>query len=414
MVRQSPTLSRRSLVGIAAMLAGGGALGAQRVLADPPEPAHRQAAVASTPVVSGDASTSSSIFDHAWDPGTGIAEQPANIAMFSDFDAETAALGITKPAVGASDDEIANWTLQMPGLAVPSDYSYLLTPEWQEYTGFDPAQVSQTLELGDPPAVVTLYAGSFDRARATDAWAAADYQEIEDDGEIAIYSLSEDDSFSPSNPLQRMFFARHNNAAIIGAELIIFAPTLDLLRDAIASATGESAALGDAPGVAALLASTPPLASCAIVPGSAVQTLPFGLGDTPEEIATAIAEQQTQDQMPPLLLAMIGVTPGGPIPVRNVDDPDATPIPAPETATLEISLLTLSQDAAQQAIDIAGERLETAVSLQTGEPFTEIFASWELSVAADAPVARLSIILQNVLPNIWMNLLFSRDLSFIS
>jgi hypothetical protein len=211
-----------------------------------------------------------------------------------------------------------------------------------------------------------------------------------------------------------MFLARRNNAAIIGSDLVMFAPTLDLLREAIGSATGETSALGAAPGVAALLASTPALASSAIVAGSAIQSLPVNLGDSPEEIATAIAEQQAQDQMPPVLMAMIGITPGGPLPTLDVTDPDATPAPTPETATLEISLLMLTQEAAQQAIEIAGERLETAVSFQTNHPFTEIFASWDLSVAPDAPVARLSITLQNTLPNIWTKLLFARDLPFLS
>jgi hypothetical protein len=417
MAQYSPTLSRRSLVGIAAMLAGGSALGARRVFADPPEPAHRHGAAVGTPAASGGASSSSpgsSIFDRAWDPGTGIAELPASIATFCDFDAETAALGLTKPAVGAADDEIGRWTGQMPGLAVPRDFSFLLTPEWKEYTGFEIAQVSQSVEIGDPPEVVTMYAGTFDRDTATETWTAGGYRKIEDDGEIGVYSFAEDDSFSPDVPLQRMFLARRNNAAIIGSDLVMFAPTLDLLREAIGSATGETSALGAAPGVAALLASTPALASSAIVAGSAIQSLPVNLGDSPEEIATAIAEQQAQDQMPPVLMAMIGITPGGPLPTLDVTDPDATPAPTPETATLEISLLMLTQEAAQQAIEIAGERLETAVSFQTNHPFTEIFASWDLSVAPDAPVARLSITLQNTLPNIWTKLLFARDLPFLS
>lgn len=418
MPQHSPPLSRRSLMAIAAMMTGGAALGARRVLADPPEPArHGPAAGAATPGSSDapPASAAGSLFDRAYDPGTGLVEQTSIVATFADFDAETAALGLTKPAAGASDEEITDWLRRMPGLAVPQDYSYLLTPEWREYTGFDAAQVSQTMEVGEPPAVVALYAGSFDRATAIETWVAGGYEEIEDDGDVAIYSIAEDQSFDLSNPIQQVFLARRNNVAIVGNELILFTSSLDLLRAALASATGAAPPLGEAPGVATLLGNTPRLASGAVVSGSAIQTLPVDIiGSTPDEIATAISEQQSQDQVPPILLALVGVTPGGPMPTLDLTNPDATPAPSPETATLELSLLMLTMDAAQQAIDIVGERLETAVSLRSNQPFTEIFASWELAVGEDAPVARLSFTLQNALPKIWMDLLFARDFPFLS
>jgi len=397
------------------MMTGGAAIGARGVLADPPEPAHRHSTVGqATPGTSNASPTWADLFDRAYDPGTGIADQAGTIAMFADYDAQTAALGLTTPAADASDDEIVQWTYQMPWLAMPSDYAFFNTPEWKEYTGFNVAQVSQTIEIGQPPEVVTLYAGAFDRKTVIDTWAAADYRKIEDDGEIAIYSFSEDDSFSPGVPLQRMFFARRNNAAIIGSDLVIFAPTLDLLRDAVSTAAGDMASLGEVPSVAALTANTPQLASCAIVSGSSIQTLPIDINSTPDEIATAIAEQQTQDQVPPILLAIVGITPGGPLPFLDPDNPDATPEPTPETATMELSLLMLTQEMAQQAIDIAGERLETAVSLRVDRPFKDLFASWELSVAEDAPVARLSFTLQDTSPNIWTDMLFNRDFPFLS
>lgn len=415
MPQQSPPLSRRSLLAIAAMMTGGAAIGARSVFADPPEPVRHTKTSDATPVASDASPEWAALFDRAYDPGTGLAEQAAMIATFADFDAETAALGLTKPTVGASDDEIAQWTRRMPGLALPRDYAYVLTPEWKEYTGFDVAQVSQTMEIGEPPAVVALYLGRFDRAAVIDTWKAGGYEEIEDDGEIAIYSISEDESFDLSNPIQKVFLSRRNNAAIVGSELILFTSSLDLLREAVLSATGEAAPLAEAPGVDALLANTPQLASGAIVSGSSLQTLPVDIiGATPDEIATAIVEQQSQDQVPPILLALVGVTPGGPMPTLDFDNPDATPEPTPETATMELSLLMLTRDAAQQAIDVAGERLKTAVSVRTNRPFTEMFESWELSVAEDAPVARLSIALKDIFPKIWMDLLFSRDFPFLS
>jgi hypothetical protein len=413
MSQQSPTLSRRSLLAIAATLTGGAAIGMRSVLAAPPDVAHLPRQEAGTPIatVTGE-SAIGSLLNRAYDPGTGIASELSLIATFSDLDLETAALGLTRPADDADERDIVRWMSRMSGLALPQDMAYFLTDEWKASTGFGPTQISQTIEIGEPPARVAMFSGAFDRETVIGTWIDAGYNEIESDDEIAIYSISEDDSFSLDNPVQRVFLSRRNNVAILGDDLVIFTSTLDLLRSAISSALGEATTLGEAPGVTALFPNTPELASGAFVSGGSLQTLP-PIGSSPEAAATAIAEQQSHGQLPPILLALVGVTPGGPLPTGAVDE-DATPIPTPETATLELSLLMPSADAAQQAIDIIEKRLPTAMSYRINQPLTVYFKSWELSVAEEAPVARISIELQNALPKLWMDMLFSRDFTFLS
>lgn len=413
MSHQSPTLSRRSLVAIAATLTGGAAIGMRGVFAAPPDVAHQPTPGAGTPVAA-DGTATKSLLDRSYDPGTGLVDQLPIIAMYADLDLATAGLGIERPGVGAPDDDVSDWSRMLTGVAFPQSFAYLLTPEWKQYTGFDIAQVSQTIEIGEPPDMVSLVRGAFDRDTAITTWSDGGYKKIQDDGEIAIYSISEDADMDLNNPIQKTFLARRNNAAIIGDDLVIFTSTLDLMRDAIASATGDTKPLGSAPGVAALISSTPELASGAFASGSSLQLLPADMiGSAPDDIATAIAAQQSQTPVPPILLALIGVTPGGPMPTNGITG-EATPIPTPETATLEISLLMATSGSAQQAIDIIGERLPTAVSYRTNQPLTEWFKSWELSVAGDAPVARISIEIQNAYPKIWMDMLFSRDFSFLS
>ncbi|MGH2548083.1 MAG: hypothetical protein ACRDHN_01755 [Thermomicrobiales bacterium] len=412
MVQQSPTLSRRSLIAIATTLTGGAAIGIRDVLAAPPDVAHLPASQSGTPAISAD-SAIGSLLARSYDPGTGLVDQLPIIAMYADLDLATAGVGIERPPVGASDSDISYWSRMLTGVAFPQSFAYLLTPEWKQYTGCDIAQISQTIEIGEPPDMVSLLAGAFDRETAITAWSDGGYAKIEDDGEIAIYSIAEDAEISLTNPIQKTFLARRNNAAIIGDELIVFASTLDLMRKAIASATGNATPLGSAPGVVALLASTPELASGAFASGSSLQTIPPGFaGLSPDEAATAIADTQEQTPVPPILLALIGVTPGGPMPTSDSSG-EATPIPTPETATLELSLLMASDEDAQNAIDLLDERLKTAISYRVRQPFTEWFTSWDLSVAEDAPIARLSIELQNCYPKIWMDLLFSSDFSFL-
>jgi hypothetical protein len=321
---------------------------------------------------------------------------------------------VTRPSGVTDKATIMPWMNALRVLALPNRLaSYALAPRWVEFTGFDITQIDQTAEIGDPPAQVSMYQGRFDREQVLDAWKSAEYQEI-DSGDVAIWSISQDASFSPENPVQRIFLSGHNNAALINHDLVIFAPRLDLLEDAISAATGDTPSLGQNPLVAELLGASPALVTGALVSGGALLSSldpSVIVGDSPNEVATAIAEQMAGEQFPPILLGLIGATGGGPLPTPS--DADATAIPTPETATVEIALLMPSSDAAETAIAIAEERLETWDSLQDEVPYRTYFPEWEGSVAPDAPVALLSLQLGEAPSNIWTRLLFARDLRFI-
>lgn len=358
---------------------------------------------------------SASLLDRALDPGVSLMSEMTIYATFADLEAETIATGVTRPEGSTDRATIAPWLNAMIALALPQRLgSYALDPRWITFTGFDITQVDQAAEIGEPPSQVSMYAGRFDRTAVLAAWKAADYKEIQT-GDIAIWSLAEDASFSIDNPVQQLLLAGHNNAAFIGNDLILYASTLPLLRDAIAAATGETASLGQNAMVAELLAASPALVSGALVNGPSLMwsldpSIILG-PNASEAAATAIAEQMTGPQMAPIVLALIGVTGGGPIPTANT--PDATPIPTPDTATVEIALLMPSAEAAADAVAIAEDRLATMDSFATRQPYSRFFPSSEGSVADDAPVALLSLTLGEALPNIWYRMLFSRDLGFI-
>jgi len=371
------------------------------------------AAQSATPVAGG--SFPQSLLDRAYDPGVSIASDMALIATFADLEAETIATGMTRPAGIADEQHLMPWLRAMFPLALPSRLgNYALTPSWVEFTGFDITQVDQTAEIGEPPAVVSMYAGRFDRETILGTWKNVNYREIQS-GDIAVWSISEDESFSLDNPVQQLLLSAHNNAAMIDDDLIIFAARLDLLKEAVAAATGEAPGLGQNPLVAELLGASPAVVTGALVSGGSLMwsldpSIILG-SNASEEVATAFAERMSGPQFPPIVLGMIGITGGGPLPMPS--DPDATPVPTPETATVEIALLMPSSDAAAEAIAIAEDRLETMNSFATNAPYRTYFPSWEGSVAPDAPVALLSLELGEASTMIWSKLLYNRDLGFI-
>lgn len=398
----SPTLSRRSLLSMSLALGGASLLGSRSALA-------RQA----TPVAGG---WPDSILNRAPSIGETITDELAMIATFADLERQAIATGVARPPRNASEDEIMVWLNAMYALALPGDYGpFALMPEARAYSGFGIEEVFQAAEIGDPPNMVAIYQGAFDRESVLAAWSDAGYREIES-GDVAIWSISEDASFDASNPVQRIFVSRHNNAAMIGDDLILFAGTLDRLTEAVAAAIGDAPVLAEHSAIAPVLAATPELATGALLPGSSIMTSfvdSLTSSTDPSAAASAIASQMAVPQMPPVRLALIGVTGGGPYPTRETATGTGTAVPTPELARVEISLLTYSEAEAQQAIEVAGERLATTNSLRTGRPYSEIFASWELSVAEDAPVSRITLELGSVWPNVWADMIYARDLGFI-
>jgi hypothetical protein len=152
-----------------------------------------------------------------------------------------------------------------------------------------------------------------------------------------------------------------------------------------------------------------------LVNGFALQGMPMlGLeaGATPDvdAIKTQIAEFA---EMPPIVTALFGITPGGPL-SGSVNE---TPTPRPDlpAAQYEIALLLPNADAAETAARVATERLATMVSNRTLRPLTEYFSDWEARVLADVPVVVLELTFApETFPNLWVQMIASRDLPFLA
>jgi hypothetical protein len=120
--------------------------------------------------------------------------------------------------------------------------------------------------------------------------------------------------------------------------------------------------------------------------------------------------------MPPIALALFGITPGGPLLPLS---PDATPAASPtagmgENAVFDIGLLTLSPEQARSAEQTVVKRVQTLTSTSTQEPYTRWFADAQPAGPADLPVAVVELTLADeTSTRIWIDLLQRRDMLFL-
>jgi hypothetical protein len=348
---------------------------------------------------------------------SGAETPPVQIATYADLAAQTAVSGIPWPT-STDDPNFVPWAFALSPLIAP-DYlfNYAMVADWHALLGINLWEIEQSLQTGEPPLVFTLLRGRFDEAAIRTAWTSQGYRMLDVDG-IAVASLHEDASFDMTSDLGRFAFARFNNATILPDGTLAYSPTLDGMRAVIAAARGTAPSLGDRSDVAALVgAIAKPLASATLLAGNGLQQQPDPLGpDTaiPSPIAEAIASQVAESaRMPPILMALLGVTAGGPL--SRPSGETATPQPEIPPARFEIAVLLPSHDAAETAARVATERLATGFSLVTLLPLTDYFASWDAHALPDSPIAVLELdFAAGVQPRIWVEMIYQRDLVFLA
>lgn len=341
----------------------------------------------------------------------------AQIADYADIAAQAELVGRPKPT-SIDDEAFIPWVFGIAALILPQPLiNFSRVADWKTLLGFDLWDLEQTLEAGEPPATVTLLRGDFDQDAIRAAWTAQGYKMLEIDG-LPVASLHEDGSFDFDSEIGRYAFARFNNAVLLPDGTLAYAPTLDGLRAVIATAKGTAPSLGDRLDVAALVAAIEtPLASALLLTGPSLQTSPVDptslLEGTPDidAIATSMAEIA---RMPPIAMALLGITPGGKLSQPSAAGP--TPEPDLPPAKFEISLLVAGGVAsAETAVQVALDRLATMTSTQTGHPFGELFAAWEGHTVPGQPVAVLEITFAPDVPaGMWTRLIFARDTPFLA
>jgi hypothetical protein len=375
-------------------------------------------ATAATPVPSA-SGTLEAMLRLAPDVLAGSAPPQTQIAGYADAAAQLASLGVTAPEAFEADDPATRaWIGAAYWLMFPS-FMIGKTEFWRETFGFDLLQVDQSLEIGEPPSAIAILRGRFDVDAITTALTRAGYQTVAAEG-ATVYSLDPEDRVVFSSDAGRLALARMNNIAILPDGTLICASRLDLVQQTLAVAQGTAPSLADRPDVQSLLAAQDaPLASALLVMGTALasSTVPdvivIGTPVDVDVLATRIAEI---GEMPPVIMALLGVTAGGPVP-PPYDEPASGDVALTEAPDAHFAIALLMPDAAsaETAVRVATERLATGVSGVDGRPFSAFFADWQASVVPETSVAKLELTFaEGVSPGVWIQLFARRDLLFLA
>lgn len=330
----------------------------------------------------------------------------AQLASFADVAAQLAAGGIERPA-SKDDERMTAWLHASSPLILPDPFRSKTLRIDRAMLGLDVTDIDQSLEVGSPPAMISLLRGRFDREAVAAAWVANGYTMLEIDG-VAVASLFEDATIDRENEISRLALARMNNAAFLPDGTLVYAATLPLMEAVIATADGAGEALMDRVDIAATLASLErPLASAMLVPGSALTVA----AHTPIDLAAPEAVD-LPNEMPPISFAIIGVTPGGP---TVIYDEGEEPLITMPPATLVYHLLMTQPGSAEEAARVVDERLRTMTSSATEQPYADMFDSWEATALDNGNVLAIDLLPAEGRPtSFWPQLLFSRDLLFLA
>jgi hypothetical protein len=335
------------------------------------------------------------------------------LGTFADLAAEEAAVGVAPPAsVGESAPD--DWLAAIAALAIADPFGTNFFRLGRSLLGFDLTDVTQTLQAGDPPEMVTLVRGRFDRAAIAAAWTANGYTMLTVDG-FPVASLSADDSFDVTNPLQRIVLNRMNNAALLPDGTLAYTASLDGMKAVIATAAGAAPSLARRADVAGLLNGIDlTLASAMLISGAALTLallFPPNTAAAVEKVEHAFAtEVAVAGRMPPIALGLFGMTPGGPLNVL----PNATPVAAP-AGTVVMRLLLAEAGAAEEAKRVIEGRMQSYVSFVSLEPLTDFFSSWTVRALPSGDVVQIELKPSGSRPiNIWKQMVLYRDLGFIA
>jgi hypothetical protein len=343
--------------------------------------------------------------------------EAANQALifYADIAGQLSSLGLEAPD-DIDSPEFDDWKGATQGLAMPlTSAQYLL--KWRDLFGFDLLQADQTLQISSPPFELSLYRGRFDEDAVRRALEDLDYSAI-DVEHGTIVTVRDDYELDLGSPA-RFVLATMNFATILPDGTIAFAPAREIIEAVLQLEADGSRSLADRDDVASLLPHLPAdLVSAVIVPGWQLALETANPADMLAPDATpdinAIASQLAEaDEMPPVGLAILGTTAGGPLMSLGSATPEPLP-PGTPAAQAVVALHMISPRAAEQSVPIIEQRLATGSAVSMDQPFAELFPEQSVEAVPGEPVVLVVLSLGDIPPNILLRLLFNRDLTFIA
>jgi hypothetical protein len=340
-------------------------------------------------------------------------EGGALVATFADLAGQIQAVGAARPN-SIEDDARDLWFDAISPLALPEPFRSSPLLFGRNLVGFDLTDVDAALEAGTPPETVVALRGRFDPAGLQATWSAGGYQTLDVDG-VAVASLSEEPEIDFGSELGMLSFGRLNNAALLPDGSLVYTPSLEMMKQVIATSHGDAMSLAQRVDIRALLdAQVDDLVTGLLFPGVALAGIdPAMLILDPDAMPAMETQVAGLGEMPPIALGLLGITAGGPLPLPILGN--ATPDPSIPTARVIYSLLMMLPGTAGQAGEVAKARLQAMDSIYDRKPYRELFASWEATVLADGRVLRLEITLPpGTQAGVWSRQFFARDTLFLS
>ena len=373
-----------------------------------PAPALAQDATPS-PAGGGDGSPPSMLelaYDPILDGGTG----PSTLFTYANIARQLEVRGLRSlDAAMADEDRCSEWADGVDGLYLQDVLlTYPRTEELWQTLGFGPADVTQTLVLGDPPQTTRIYRGRFDGDRILSSLADWGYERVETKRGTVV-TIGRDGEIDMRGAIVSFVLNTYNNIAVVDDADVVACPYLADLETALADFAGNGASLANYRAVDTLLTAVgEELVSATIVDGGGLSTANMpGLGmlgaSTPEPATIARAAY-----------ALFGITPGS-MPSRYTDEDDqlqgANDAAAPRSA-LVVALHLGSVAEAEATVPVIEGRLAEGVSLLNGQAYADLLGPATVEGVAGTPVVKVRLTGDRV-GRFWLRALFGRDLAFV-
>ncbi|MBA2468784.1 MAG: hypothetical protein H0V37_05215 [Chloroflexia bacterium] len=321
---------------------------------------------------------------------------------YADLAQQFDALGVPRDEQGP-DGENEDWLPALMTLATASGaFQFARVPEFTDGIGFNPLGVDQTLLAGDPPNQITLFRGGLVPANLVIAWELAGYTLMVTSDGTSIWSIGTDGELDLQHPVQRAVMAAFNNVTLIG-DILVCAPTQELLEDALAAGAGGAPSAAADPVFGASLRTLPETTVSAIAVSPAAigftTDITLSASATPEEAARLDDLIAQSDEniapMPPYAGLIAAVEAGA---VANEEGDGA--------GTAMVRIVTASTEDGERATRVVEYRWNEGRSLSTGQPYVELMEITGLSVDDGIAVIDFE---QLWSPRVWSDLIMMGD-----
>lgn len=345
---------------------------------------------------------------------------PQVLVTYGDLAGQLEAVEVEAPAAPLSQyDDFGDYLNALYNLPLGSPvFSFAAADDWYELTGFDITEVTHWVESGEPPSRITLLRGNFDLDRITEAFTGQGYT-IESVNGVDVLNGGDDFAIDFERQISRYWPGQSQNVALVDDETLIIAGSRELIEQVLATLDGDTMSIGTLQSVQALVPDElESLAGAMVVTGTSLigGLDPSLLLDPDINEATIVAMQEEiadTKPLPPIRLALLGTTFGGPMP-HGEDDPVPTVGPDDPIAQAQIRALFGSREDAEAALPIIEERLKTGASIRAQQPWEELLEGWALEVVGDDGLLVVRLGLPGNIARRVYEFFYNRDLGFIS